>query len=72
MPALTGRDELRELAGAVRRACLRAAIEAYEQAGADGLCAEGAWEAALGAISALDLEEVVGASSAGGDERPST
>lgn len=49
----------RALAERVRRACLLAAVAAYEQAREDGLCAEGAWEVALGALSALDLRDLV-------------
>ncbi len=45
---------------AVRRACLRAAVEAYEQAREDGLCAEGAWEAAVAAIYAVDVAVIAG------------
>ena len=47
------------LAEAVRAACRRAAMEAYEDASMRGLCAEGAWECALGAIETIDLEAVV-------------
>jgi hypothetical protein len=43
------------IAEAVRAACLRAAEGAYEDAGMQGLCAEGRWEAAVGAVRALDL-----------------
>lgn len=50
-----GAIERRELAERVRRACVRAAAEVYEQAREDGLCAEGAWEAAIAAVYALDL-----------------
>ena len=53
------RDEDRQLAESVRKACLTAAREAYEDAGLSGLCAEGRWEAALGAIAALDVAEVL-------------
>lgn len=53
------RDENRQLAESVRKACLTAAREAYEDAGLSGLCAEGRWEAALGGIAALDLAEVL-------------
>jgi hypothetical protein len=45
-----------ELANRVRDACLRAATEAYEDAGLRGLCAEGRWECALDAIRSLPLE----------------
>ena len=42
-------------AQSVRAACLDAAIQAYEDAGIRGLCADGRWEAALAAIRQLDL-----------------
>lgn len=44
------------LAVRVREACLRAALDGYEQAGIGGLCAEGRWEMALDAIRSLDLD----------------
>jgi len=46
---------------AVRDACLRAALEAYESAGISGLCHEGRWEVAVQAIRGLDLQPIVGA-----------
>jgi hypothetical protein len=48
-----------QLAEAVRAACLAAATDAYEDAGIQGLCAEGRWEAAAGALQALDLRPLV-------------
>ena len=39
----------------IRDACLKAALEAYDDAGLQGLCAEGRWEVAIGALKALDL-----------------
>lgn len=45
-----------DLAEAVRAACIQAAIDGYENASMSGLCAEGAFEAAIGAIRMLDLE----------------
>jgi hypothetical protein len=42
----------------VRAACLDAAITAYDDAGIRGLCAEGRWEAAVGAIRRLNLSNV--------------
>lgn len=48
-----------ELVEAVRSACLRTATAAYEDAGIQGLCAEGRWEAAVSAIQSLDLCELV-------------
>lgn len=49
----------RQVAAAVRAACLDAAGAAYEAARIDGLCHEGAWENALEAIRALDLAAIV-------------
>lgn len=54
-------DSTLEVAVAVRSACLRAALAAWEDAGMSGLCAEGRWERAIDALRTLDLEQVVGA-----------
>lgn len=56
-------DDALLLAQEVREACLRAALDGYEQAGLSGLCAEGRWEMAIDAIRALDLGSVVARSS---------
>jgi hypothetical protein len=48
----------RQLAEAVREACVEAAIAGYESAGIAGLCGEGAFEAAISAIRMLDLGEL--------------
>ena len=45
----------RDLAEAIRQACIAAALEAREQAGISGLCQEGRWEVAIDAIRSLDL-----------------
>src|SRR2546426_9367952 len=45
-----------QLAEAVRQACVQAALAAYEDAGIRGLCVEGRWEVAVGAIRSLDLK----------------
>jgi hypothetical protein len=47
-----------QLAEAVRSACVRVAVEAYEDAGLQGLCEEGRWEAAIGALQSLDLRKL--------------
>lgn len=47
-----------ELAEAVRQACIQAALDAYEDAGVSGLCAEGRWEVAIGAMQSLDLKQL--------------
>ena len=51
--------EQRRMAEAVRGACIRAALEGYERAALDGLCHEGAWEAAVDAIRALDVNSII-------------
>ncbi len=48
-----------ELAEAVREACLRAALDAFEAASMSGLCCTGAWECAVGAVRTLDLDAVL-------------
>lgn len=52
-------DERLRLAEAVRRACVEAALEAYEDAQIRGLCHEGAWECAVGAVSQVDIRRIV-------------
>jgi hypothetical protein len=44
-----------DLAESIRRAILRAGEAAYEDAGIQGLCAEGRWEAAVAAMRAVNL-----------------
>jgi hypothetical protein len=51
--------ELQQLAEAVRRACIDAALAAYEDSGVSGLCAEGRWEAAVGAMQSLDVQALL-------------
>jgi CBS domain-containing membrane protein len=45
----------RRLAEAVRDSCVAAALDGYEHAALCGLCHEGAFEAAIGAVRAIDL-----------------
>lgn len=47
------------LAEAVRAACIKAALEAYEEGGVLGLCAEGRWEYAISAMRQLDVAAVL-------------
>jgi hypothetical protein len=42
--------DLEDLAKRIRGACLEAVVGAYDDAGIQGLCAEGRWEAAVGAL----------------------
>ncbi|HEU4580389.1 MAG TPA: hypothetical protein VFS67_19165 [Polyangiaceae bacterium] len=55
-----------QLAEQVRAALLEHAQAAYADAGVRGLCAQGAWEAALGALRSLDLGPICRAA---GDQR---
>jgi pentatricopeptide repeat protein len=57
----------RELAERIRAALVQSALHAYEDAGVRGLCAEGRWEVALGAMQSLDLSGIVPARPAGDD-----
>lgn len=66
MPRGTLDGDARVLAEAVRQACLDAAREALETASLSGLCREGAEEAALDAIRALDLAKILPAPSDAG------
>jgi len=59
--AMSEQDLKRRLAEAVRDACLKAAREAYENAGISGLCEEGRWECAVAAIRSLDLQTIIDA-----------
>jgi hypothetical protein len=47
------------LAERVRAACLRAALDAWEDAGLRGLCGDGRWEYAVGALRHLDLAPLI-------------
>jgi hypothetical protein len=49
-------NDPRAAAEAARQACIAAALAAYEDAGVLGLCAEGRWEAAIGAMQSLDVK----------------
>lgn len=59
MSAHEREQDFLRLAEAVRAACLTAALESYEDASIRGLCHEGAWECAVGAIRTLDLRRLL-------------
>jgi hypothetical protein len=59
METRTEQAELRRVAEMVRAACVDAALAGYEQASMDGLCHEGAWEVAVDAIRALNLDALL-------------
>lgn len=44
-----------DLAKRIRETCIETVIRAYEDAGMQGLCAEGRWEAAVSALRSVDL-----------------
>jgi hypothetical protein len=52
-------NEQRQLAEAIRQACLQAALAGYEDAGLSGLCHQGAWECAIDAIRSLDINAII-------------
>ncbi len=54
-----GMTELRRLVEQVRVACVEAALTAHEDASANGLCAEGAWECAVDAMRHLDVAALI-------------
>ena len=47
--------EPEDLAKRIRDAYLDAVLQAYEDAGVQGLCEEGRWEAAVGALKTVEL-----------------
>ena len=51
--------DLQKVAEQVRGALVRTALMAYEDAAMRGLCCEGAWEVAVGAMRSLDLSRVL-------------
>ena len=54
-----GQEDSLRIAVSVRAACLTAALESYEDASMRGLCREGAWECAIGAIRSLNLQHIL-------------
>ena len=56
---MSDQDLKRHVAENVRDACLKAAREAYENAGISGLCEEGRWECAVDAMRSLDIGAVI-------------
>jgi phosphopantothenate synthetase len=59
------------LAESIRRALIEAGEAAYEDAGIQGLCAEGRWEAAVAAMRTVDVAEVARRAAAADDPHPS-
>jgi hypothetical protein len=55
---LSKQNRLR-IAEATRGACLKVAIEAYEDAKIRGVCQEGAWDLAVDSMKSLNVEQVL-------------
>ncbi len=55
----TNAEKLPQLVETVRQACIEAALDGYEMAAMNGLCHEGAWEAAISAMQTLDMAALV-------------
>jgi hypothetical protein len=47
--------DLEDLAKRIRERCIEAVLQAYEDAGIQGLCQEGRWEAAVDALRTVEL-----------------
>ena len=58
-PAAAMEPEFFRLAERVRAAMVDVAVAAYEDASMQGLCHEGAWEAAISAMRRIDLDQVL-------------
>jgi hypothetical protein len=51
--------ELRAVAEKIRAAYLETALTSYEDAAANGLCAEGAWECAVDSMRHLEITDLL-------------
>jgi hypothetical protein len=51
-------DGSARVARATQRALVDVALRAYEEAGLSGLCAEGRWEVAIGAMRDYDVAKI--------------
>ncbi|HKK44829.1 MAG TPA: hypothetical protein VJ964_04870 [Balneolaceae bacterium] len=50
---------MKEFAEIFRSQCIRAARKGFREASMSGLCADGAMEAAIGAIQSLDIDKIL-------------
>jgi hypothetical protein len=57
-PTSATNDAIQRMAHAVREACVRAAIDGYEEGGISGLCAEGRFDMAIDSVRAIDLNGI--------------
>jgi hypothetical protein len=47
--------DVEDLAKRIRETCIEAVLQAYEDAGIQGLCPEGRWEAVVDALRTIEL-----------------
>jgi hypothetical protein len=52
-------QELRAIAEKIRAAYVETALTSYEDASANGLCAQGAWECAVDAMRHVEITELL-------------
>jgi hypothetical protein len=52
-------DEQLRIAEVIQKACIEAALRAYEDAGLSGLCREGQWECAVDAMRGIPLRTLL-------------
>jgi hypothetical protein len=69
-PERIASERAASLAEAVRRVVIAAGEAAYEDAGIQGLCAEGRWEAAVSAMRAAQLDGIARDHAAAADAHP--
>ena len=53
------KEKIQKVIEDFRNFFIKTAVEKYEDASIAGLCAEGAWEAAIDAVRNLDLKEIL-------------
>ena len=51
--------DTQQLIKEIRATCIKAALDAYEEGGVLGLCAEGRWEYAISALQQVDLTALI-------------
>jgi hypothetical protein len=54
-----GNPEMRAVAEKIRAAFVETALTSYEDAAANGLCAQGAWECAVDAMRRVDIIDLL-------------
>jgi hypothetical protein len=64
--------EVRALAEKIRAAFVETALTSYEDAAANGLCAQGAWECAVDAMRHLEITDLLLALPQGVDDQTSS